>query len=210
MPAASAWWAIAGAAPSRMSPPASCRLRAPWPTTAAASPIIWTRSRRCPVMYHFGERDKHITAERHREDQGGASGGHLPSIPGGPRLQLRPARQLRSRERRAGARSARSNSLPIRRRREPEAGLNLQWNLAERLQRCCARKALIDGKWVDADAGATHRRDQSRDRREARHRAEHGRRRNAPRHRAPRTRRCRRGRRRPPRSAPASCAAGST
>ena len=40
---------------------ASCPSPAPSPTTAAASCRYLDKKPKCPVMYHFGERDKHIT-----------------------------------------------------------------------------------------------------------------------------------------------------
>ncbi len=50
------------------------------------------RTRRC--MYHFGERDKSIPPEAIEKIRAADPAGEIPCLPGGPRLQLRPARRL--------------------------------------------------------------------------------------------------------------------
>ena len=99
------WWAIAGAARSPTSPPASCRCPARCRTTAGRSRITSTSRRARPVMYHFGEKDPHIPLGRHREDPRRRSQRHLPPLSGRPWFQLRGARQLRRGQRAARARA---------------------------------------------------------------------------------------------------------
>ena len=83
---------------------------------------ITSASRRSrPVMYHFGEKDPHIPAVRHREDPRGRSERHLPPVPGGSRVQLRGARPPTTRPARSSRASARSRSSPRKWRRNDQA-----------------------------------------------------------------------------------------
>ena len=107
MPAAWRWSDIAGAAPSPISRPASCRWPARCRTTAARSRITSTKSPRRPVMYHFGEKDPYIPPADVEKIRAADPNGVFHLYPGRSRLQLRRARQLRRRPARSSRASAR-------------------------------------------------------------------------------------------------------
>ena len=132
------------------------------------------KSPRRPVLYHFGEKDPHIPAADIEKIRAADPTGDIPPLSGGPRFQLRGARQLTTPPAPRSRSSARWTFLV---RADGAQMIKLKDPLAVERTRPHRRP------WVRADSGLTTEIRNPANGERARHRARHGRGRDAPRHR---------------------------
>ena len=106
------------------------------------------------MMFHFGERDSHIPLADVEKIRAAFPHGHLPPVPGRPRLQLHRPRRLRRRERAPRLRAHASNSSATT-SDESHCTARNTMTISLKDPTLLRQQCYVDGAWIDADAGGT-------------------------------------------------------